>query len=1158
MPVTFIHLHIHTEYSIQDGLARIDPLLEAAAAANMPALAVTEQGNLFSMIKFYRRALECGIKPIVGAELRIRTDGRPDGSLVVLCQNLAGYRNLTHLITRSYTEGQIQGLPYIHGAWLENATAGLIALSCCRDGNIGQALLHGNLDAAKSSLARWRALFPDRFYLELQRTGRPGEELYMRLALRLASEFSVPVVATNDVRFIAPGDFEAHEARVCIQQGTTLNDKRRPRVYSEAQYLKSPPEMTELFRDIPEAVANTWRIAQRCNLEFSFGSYYIPEFPVPEGYDQDAWLKHVAVRGLAARLQDQLADGAVSAAPPEKYQQRLEHELAVIANMGFPGYFLIVADFIRWAKDNGIPVGPGRGSGAGSLVAYALGITELDPIRYELLFERFLNPERISLPDFDVDFCMDRRDEVIDYVARRYGRDRVSQIITFGSMAAKAVIRDVGRALGHPYGFVDQIAKLVPFELNMTLERALAEEELLRRRYEEEEEVKILIDLARKLEGLVRNAGKHAGGIIIAQKALTEYMPLYCEHGSTVTSTQFDMGDAEAIGLVKFDFLGLRTLTIIDNAVKDANRVLIQESAPKIDITKIPLDDEATLRLIQKTDTTAIFQLESEGMRKLIKRLHPDNFNDLIALVALYRPGPMNMVDDFVDRKHGQASLDYLHPALEQILKPTYGVILYQEQVMQIAQKLAGYTLGGADLLRRAMGKKKPEEMAMQRSIFVDGAVVNGVSHRLATHIFDLMEKFAGYGFNKSHSAAYALLAYQTAWLKTHYPAAFMAAVLSADMDNTDKVVTLREELRRMQLRLLPPSLNESGYKFHVIDAASLRFGLGAIKGVGRAAIDSILQERESGGKFRDLFDLCQRVDARKVNKRVLEALIRSGAADGLGPGRSSMLASLGKAMQLAEQHSANVNTGQSDMFGLVTAAGQQHPASTRMESDTPFIHVSEWSEQERLAGEKETLGFYLEGHPITRYQRELADIVTMPLRDIRPGRVTVAGYIENIRTRSSLRGRMAEIRLDDRTARVNLTLYSEVYHRYRDMLLTDRLIIACGEALADDYYDSGYYVKVDSVHDLHAVRNNYASLKLTLDQNMLANGTLESIQRLLSKHANHTRPVAIEFRRGDVMGRIDLGEKWKIEINDGLLEGLAALIGEENVRLDYHNVNLF
>ncbi|MCZ6526909.1 MAG: DNA polymerase III subunit alpha, partial [Gammaproteobacteria bacterium] len=856
MQQSFVHLHLHSEYSLSDGLIRIEPLVKAAAEAGLPAIAITEQGNLYSLIKFYRLAQQYGIKPIVGADIKINDDVGNKSSLLLLCQDRVGYVNLTKLITKSYLEGQLQGIPYVRHAWLKGHTDGLIALSGAREGNVGQAIIKGNLDSARTNLTDWLQLFPDRFYLELQRTARQNEEIYIQGAIDLAISFSVPVVATNDVRFLTEEDYDAHEARVCIQQGNVLNDPRRVQSYSAQQYFKNTAEMVELFQDIPEAIDNTLRIAQRCNLEFTFGEYYLPHFPVPPDHDQNSWLRLEAEKGLI-RILDTDHQGDDVIADRNVYQQRLDRELDVIVSMGFPGYFLIVADFILWAKQQGIPVGPGRGSGAGSLVAYALGITELDPIKYDLLFERFLNPERVSLPDFDVDFCMDRRDEVIKYVSERYGRDHVSQIITYGRMAAKAVVRDVGRVLGHPYGFVDQIAKLIPFDLNMTLDRALQEEAVLKQRYEEEDEVKILIDLARDLEGLARNAGRHAGGIVIAPKPLTEYMPLYCEQGSAMTSTQFDMGDVEKIGLVKFDFLGLRTLTIIDWALKDINRELLAEAEEKIDIRNIPLHDAASLKLIRRMDTTAIFQLESEGMKKLIGRLKPDDFNDLTALVALFRPGPLQsgMVDDYIDRKHGRARVEYPHPALEHILKPTYGVILYQEQVMQIAQVLAGYTLGAADLLRRAMGKKKAEEMAQQRSIFVEGAMANGVSQKVATYIFDLMEKFAGYGFNKSHSAAYALLAYQTAWLKAHYPAAFMAAVLSSDMDNTDKTVIMVDEVKRMQLKLLPPSINQSEYKFKVIDKNTVLFGLGALKGAGAAAIENIILERNENGGFKDLFD---------------------------------------------------------------------------------------------------------------------------------------------------------------------------------------------------------------------------------------------------------------------------------------------------------------
>lgn len=1139
-------------------MIRIPDLVHETARLHMPALALTELGNLYSMVKFYRACQEAGIKPIVGSEVRVMDMQRGGGgNLVLLCQNQAGYLNLSRLITRSYTEGQIHGVPWIRHEWLKGATDGLLALSGAAEGDVGQAIRNGRMDLALSLLDQWLMLFPDRYYLELQRTGREHDNACIDGALELAVQRNVPVVATNDVRFLQAADFEAHEARVCIHQGAVLNDPRRSRLYSEQQYLRSPAEMMHLFQDLPEAIENTIAIAMRCNLDLSFGAYYLPEFPVPEGFDQGSWLRREAEAGLE-RL-EQAGQLRGSEGGKEPYRQRLASELEVIINMGFPGYFLIVADFIRWAKKHDIPVGPGRGSGAGSLVAYALGITELDPIRYELLFERFLNPERVSLPDFDVDFCMDRRDEVIDYVAGRYGRDRVSQIITFGSMAAKAVVRDVGRVLGHPYGFVDQIAKLIPFELDMTLERALEQEELLRLRYEREEEVATLIDLARKLEGLSRNAGRHAGGLVIAPRPLTEYMPLYCEQGTAVTSTQFDMGDVEAIGLVKFDFLGLRTLTIIHNAVKDINRLLPGNGETSLAINDLPLDDPETFRLIQRMETTAVFQLESDGMKKLIKRLQPDTFNDLIALVALFRPGPLQsgMVDDYIDRKHGRSGVDYPHLKLEQVLGPTYGVILYQEQVMQIAQILSGYSLGSADLLRRAMGKKKPEEMAKQRSIFVQGAVARGVEERKATHIFDLMEKFAGYGFNKSHSAAYALLAYQTAWLKAHYPAAFMSAVLSADMDNTDKIVMLREELRQMRIRLLPPSINRSEYRFQVIDAATIQFGLGAIKGVGAAAIENILRDRREHGEFLDLFDLCRRVDNRKVNKRVYEALVRAGALDELGPGRSTLMASLAKATQLAEQHLSNRDAGQDDLFGL-GAGGGSGPANEATADTVTFVTVPDWDEHERLQWEKETLGFYLEGHPISRYEPELAEIVTVRLRQVKKGRLRVAGYIENIRTRAGMRGRMAEVRLDDRTARMHLTLFQEAYDRYRTLLSKDRLIIVCGEAIEDDYNNSGYDIRVDSVHDLDEIRNHCGVLRLTLNRETAAKDVLQKLKAILQSFRGDARPVVFEYDNGNAVGLLSPAGEWKVRFDDALLSNLRGLLGQDQVHVDYRQIALY
>ncbi|OGT32299.1 MAG: DNA polymerase III subunit alpha [Gammaproteobacteria bacterium RBG_16_51_14] len=1154
MSSDFIHLHVHSEYSIVDGLIRIDSLAEKVAASGMPAIALTEQGNMFSAVKFYRTMQNMGIKPIIGSELHVMNDGNGGiiGKILLLCQNRDGYRNLTRLITKSYMEGQTRGIPMIFRKWLKEFNDGLIAISCARTGDIGQALLSEDVPAATQLVEDWKKIFESRFYIELVRTGRPDEDKYGQAAISLAVNCDIPVVASNDVCFLEPEDYEAHEARVCIQQGCTLDDPRRPRHYSRNQYFRSADEMNQIFADVPESILNTQKIAQRCNLELTLGENYLPHFPVPENENQDTWLRYLAVKGLDERLINDSVNGHVL--DKGKYKIRLEEEIKVITDRGFSGYFLIVADFIQWAKDNNIPVGPGRGSGAGSLVAYALGITELDPLQYDLLFERFLNPERISLPDFDIDFCMDRRDAVIDYVSGKYGSDHVSQIITYGTMAAKAVIRDVGRVLGYPYGFVDQIAKLVPFELNMTLDRALDEEETLRNRYQSEDDVKILIDLAKKLEGITRNAGRHAGGVVIAPEALTSYMPLYCEQGSSITTTQFDMGDVEAIGLVKFDFLGLRTLTIIDWAVRDINHLCDLANAPRIDIRKIPLDDDLTYQLIRRMDTTAVFQLESDGMKKLIRRLQPDSFDELIALVALFRPGPLQsgMVDDYIDRKHGKSRVQYMHERLEPVLKPTYGVILYQEQVMQIAQMLAGYTLGAADLLRRAMGKKKPEEMAKQRTVFTDGAVARNISESTANYIFDLMEKFAGYGFNKSHSAAYALIAYRTAWLKAHYPAAFMAAVLSSDMDNTDKVVMLRDELRRMDITLLPPSINHSLFSFKVQDKKTIRYGLGAIKGVGRAAIENITTERGGNGIYRDLFDLCRRLDLRKVNRRVLDALIKSGAADDLGPGRGVLASNLSKAIQSAEQYSINNDSGQDDLFGLHSPAPDGRKNADAGDIFSSFEMVSDWSDEERLSGEKETLGFYLEGHPIVRYEDELGKIVTARLNNIRPGSIMIAGYVMNIRTRSGTRGKMAEIRIDDRTARVVLTAYPDEYLRYRQLIVKDQLVIVKGVAVEDDYLVSGYSVIVNEVCSLDEIRNKHASLCMRINNNDINNGTVGYLRELLVPYRPGPCTVSIAYGNDHAYGVIHLGNDWKITINDELLDRLYGSLGKEKVMLDY------
>jgi DNA polymerase-3 subunit alpha len=1156
---SFVHLHLHTEYSLVDGVVRIKPLMQRVVELGMPAVALTDQSNMFAMVKFYRAALAQGIKPIFGVDVLLRDpDERSRYSRsVLLCQNIEGYHNLTELISRSYRDGQQGGHATLETEWLAEHSKGLIALSGGLHGALGQQLLAGHTTNIHRELAYWQKHFPDRFYLELQRTGREHEDAYIEAAVELAIREGVPVVASNDVRFIHADDFEAHEARVCIHDGRTLSDTRRPRLYSDMQYLRSPDEMAELFSDIPEALENTVEIAKRCNVVLTLDKPELPDFPIPKGMTEEAFFAEESQRGLETRLSVLMpADMPDRENKAQLYQERLDIELGVITQMGFPGYFLIVADFIKWAKENDIPVGPGRGSGAGSLVAYALGITDLDPLEYELLFERFLNPERVSMPDFDIDFCMENRDRVIDYVAQRYGREKVSQIITYGSMAAKAVVRDVGRILGQPYGFVDRIAKLIPFEIGITLEKALAQEEALQKAYDSEEDVQAIIDLAKKLEGLSRNAGKHAGGVVIARTKLTDYTPLYCEAGGHNLVTQFDKDDVEAIGLVKFDFLGLRTLTIIDWAVKAVNAQANKNDTP-LDITQIPLDDRATFQLLKDYQTTAVFQLESRGMKDLIKRLQPDGFEDIIALVALFRPGPLQsgMVDDFINRKHGRAKVEYPHPDLEVILQPTYGVILYQEQVMQIAQVLAGYSLGGADLLRRAMGKKKPEEMAKQRDIFIKGASGRGVEEKVSTYIFDLMEKFAGYGFNKSHSAAYALLSYQTAWLKTHHPAAFMSSVLSADMDNTDKIVTLIDECRNMKLDVLQPDINRSQWRFTPLEDGAILYGLGAIKGVGEGAIESLLVEREKQGLFTSLDDLCRRIDTQKTNRRVMEALVRSGALETLGPNRASLMDWLPDALSRADQHQRDADSGQVDLFGGTGAAAEEYTRDA----------VPEWDEEQRLHEEKETLGLYLTGHPIERYLHELKIFTTARISALNlegaqadTGRgqqkeVVVAGLVIEIRTRNTRRGRMAFITLDDRSGRIELTLFGDDFEKYANLLIKDRILVVAG-SLGFDNFSGQYRLRANELYDMDQARARYArflEVLLTHEETRSA-FSRETFSELLQPYRDGHCPVVIRYDNGHAEAEIKLGDEWSITPTDDCLKRLRKFVGNMQVNVRY------
>ncbi|MEO6078568.1 MAG: DNA polymerase III subunit alpha [Steroidobacteraceae bacterium] len=1152
----FVHLRVHTEYSLVDSVVRVPELMAATAAQGMPAIAVTDECNLFAMVKFYRAALAAGIKPVIGIDLWIHDGSDRDAArLTLLCQSEVGYLNLSRLVSRAYLQDERQTPPVIDRAWLTaDVLQGLIALSGGWEGDVGRALLTGRPAMARRLLLDWKTLLGDRYYVELQRVGRVTDADYVGAAAALAAECDVPVVATNDVRFLKQSDYEAHEARVCIRERALLADAARKRRYTREQFLRTPAQMTELFADMPEALANSLEIARRCSLPLKLGASRLPVFPVPDGSPAEDYIRITAAAGLGARMAAKAASDVTEA--PEVYSARLTRELDVICSMGFAGYFLIVADFIRWARENGVPVGPGRGSGAGSLVAWVLGITDLDPIEHDLLFERFLNPERVSMPDFDVDFCMEGRDRVIAYVSDRYGRERVSQIITYGTMAAKAAVRDVGRVLGHPFGFVDRIAKLIPNELGITLEQALEKEPELAKLNKTDDEVRTLMELALALEGLTRNAGTHAGGVVIAPSVLTDFTPLYCEAGSSNVVTQFDKDDVEAAGLVKFDFLGLRTLTIIDRAVKIINALPERAAAP-LDMAHLPMTDAATYELMKTGHTTAVFQLESRGMKDLIRRLRPDRFGDVVALVALFRPGPLQsgMVDDFIARKHSTtgAAIDYLHPSLKPVLEATYGVILYQEQVMQIAQVLSGYTLGGADLLRRAMGKKKAEEMAQQRNGFVDGAVARGIDGRQAAWIFDLIEKFAGYGFNKSHSAAYAVLSYQTAWLKTHYPAAFMAAVMSADLDDTDKVVTLVDECARMGLSVLPPDVNTSGHDFTAAGDKVIRYGLGAVRGVGAQAVEALVQERERGGPFATLDELCQRIDLARVNRRLLEALIRAGSLDGMGMNRATLMASLDAAVHRGEQATRDSAAGQDDLFGG-GAAVQVKPAQ-----------LPEWPESLRLAGERETLGLFLTGHPIQRFESDLPRLVTGRLADLISERapaagegprfnggrqVSAAGLIYELRKRNN----RTSLVLDDRTGRIEVTLFEEQATLYRDLLVRDAVVLVEGNLRFDDF-SNAWRIAGKRITLLDSMREKQAR-RLVLrwpDTARDASGTfLTRLQSVLRTSGPGPCEVLVRYRGNQARCTLALGADWAIRPTPTLIDELETLVGREGLQLLY------
>jgi DNA polymerase-3 subunit alpha len=1148
--VPFVQLHVHTEYSLVDGICRITNLIEQARMFRMPSIAITDISNIYGVVKFYRRCAERGIKPIIGVELTIATEkgvgSRP--TIVLLCRNNQGYRFLCELLTRLHTESRSSAELTVKKEDLAEGGEFLIALSGGLHGDVGQALLTDDYVQAQALIQDYRDLFHGNFYLEISRTGQTGEEEYLQRVVPLAAKNRVPIVASNNVRFVSKEEYEAHEIRVCINDGRILDDPRRPRSYTEQQYLRSSEEMVNLFRDLPQAIENSVQIARRCNVFLEFNKVHMPAIPMVTSGDVNLLLKKKAKQRLRQRL------GTGGCGDESEYPVRLEEELKIIRQMGYADYFLIVADFIDWARQASIPVGPGRGSGAGSLVAYALGITQLDPIRYGLLFERFLNPERVSLPDFDIDFCMLGRDRVIEYVVDRYGADKVAQIITFNSLAARAVLRDVGRVMGLPYGFCDVLAKLVPFEVGMTLEKALEQDEELRTRYETDPEVGQLIDNAKLLEGLPRNAGKHAGGIVIAPRPITDYTGLYWEQGMAQPVTQFDKDDLEAIGLVKFDFLGLRTLTVIDQTLSRVNMRNSNHDPPKIDLEALPVDDLKTYEFIRSGRTTAIFQLESRGMRELIERIKPENFDDLIALVALFRPGPLQsgMVDDYIDRKHGRKMVNYPHAQIEPILQPTYGVILYQEQVMEIAQVLAGYTLGAADLLRRAMGKKKPDEMAHQRSIFVEGAEKRGVKSRTANSIFDLMEKFAGYGFNKSHSAAYAMLSFQTAWLKNYYPADFMSAALSADMEHTDKIVTLVNECRNLEIEVLPPNVNQCDYEFTVGADSSIRYGLGAVKGVGQKAVENIISERKLNGLYGNLFDFCLRVDGQKCNKRACEALITSGSLDVFGTHRAALLEDLPAAMSLAGQYEDAQSSGQGDMFGLQSPKNVQEKQSS----------VRAWSERKRLEEERKSLGLYLSGHPIHYHAAELGQVVDGKIVSIKPHperTVTIAGLVVGFRTYNTRRGdNMAFISLDDQTARVDVSVFGDLYAYTRKMVKSESLLIVTGTCTKDDRTGE-LQIRANHVDTIGSLRGRaLTTIRISLNQDIDPGSVLPSLSELLQGARGAHTDLEIQYFNsvGDAI-LMNLGADWRIDVSDKLIEELHQLFGASNVHLNYDSIRI-
>jgi DNA polymerase-3 subunit alpha len=1151
--MAFVHLRSHTEFSVVDGTLRIDDLVAAAANDGQAAVAITDLSNLFGAVKLYSAARKAGVKPIIGADVWLEPDGgdKHPSRLLLLVQTRTGYANLCTLLSRAWTDPQPRAQAWIKWSWLAECGAGLIALSGADLGVVGQALLARDRPRAKLLAQRLATLFPQRFYLELQRAGGATNEAHVRAAVPLAAELGLPVVATHPMQFLLPDDFEAHEARVCVAEGEMLANPRRAKRFNPEQHFLTQVQMETRFADLPSAVRNSVEIARRCSLTLVLGEPQLPAFPTPlvDGVQlsPEAYFRHLSHQGLARRLEHLYPDAAQRERERARYVERLDFEIETILKMGFPGYFLIVADFIAWARNNACPVGPGRGSGAGSLVAYSLYITDLDPLRYNLLFERFLNPERVSMPDFDIDFCQGNRDRVIGYVKQKYGRDAVSQIATFGTMAAKAALRDVGRVLGMSYGHVDSVAKLVPAPPGkvVTLARvpgkpdsgviyARKENPEIEQRERNEEEVAELLSLAMRVEGIVRNVGMHAGGVLIAPGKITDFCPLYMQPGSDSAVSMFDKDDVEAIGLVKFDFLGLATLTILE-----LTRKLIRErhaDRRDFEFESVPLDDRATYRLMADGKTVAVFQLESAGMQRMLRDARPSVFEDVIALVALYRPGPMDLIPTFCARKHGREEVSYPHPLMEEVLKETYGIMVYQEQVMQVAQRLGGYSLGGADLLRRAMGKKKLEEMVAHRATFAQGAAAKGIVEAKANEIFDLMEKFAGYGFNKSHAAAYALLAYHTAWAKVHFPAEFAAANMSVALDDTDKLKVYYDDARAMGIEFEPPDVNCSGYRFEPVDDKRVRYGLGAIKGTGQGAIEAIVEARSAGGPFKSLFDFCARVDRARINKRAVEALVKAGAFDRLEVNRASLVASIGLAFDYADTQLAHA-----DQCGLFDDASDSHAASTQ---EPALVAAEPWSVKERLSLEKSAVGFFLSGHLFDQSADEVRLFAKRRISDLLESREPqlLAGIVNDLRVVNGQRGRMALFKLDDKSEAIEAVATDELLQAHRDSLKDDELVVVQGK-VQPDRFSGGLRLNVTQVWDLAGARCRFGKY-LQVEVNGSVPPVTEVLRdfpsrRVATDHGELAQGLTVRLRlhRDQASADLDLGEAARFYPTDAALE---------------------